>query len=51
MNGVDEVWIGECGNRKLNIDAQDAQDKQDGTLLQGKLTSAMTRCGLAHARE
>ena len=40
---MDEVWIGECDTRKLNIDAQDAQDKQDGTLLHEKLTSAMTR--------
>ena len=48
---MDEGWIGGCDNRKLNIDAQDAQDNQDGTLLHGKLTWAMTRCGIADARE
>ena len=40
-----------CDNRKLNMDAQDTQDKQDGTLLRKKPTSAMARCGIANARE
>ncbi len=48
---MDEGWIGECDNRKLNMDTQDAQDYQGGALLQGKLTSAMTRCGMADAQE
>ena len=38
-------------DQKLNIDAQDAQDKQDGTLLHEKLTSAMIACGFADAQE
>ena len=29
----------------------DAQDKQGGTLLHGKLTPAMIRCGLADAQD
>ena len=33
------------------MDAQDIQDKQDGTLLHGKLTPAMIRCGIADAQE
>ena len=32
---MDEGWIGECDNRKLNMDTQDAQDYQGGALLQG----------------
>ena len=43
--------IGGCDNQKLNIDAQDAQDNRDGTLLHEKLASAMTRRGIADARE
>ena len=35
----------------MNIDAQDAQDKQDGTLLHGNLTSAMIACGIADAQD
>ena len=35
----------------MNIDAQDAQDKQDETLLYGKPTPAMIRFGIADARE
>lgn len=33
------------------MDIQDAQDKQDGTLLQRKLALAMIRNGFADARE
>ena len=32
-------------DQKLNMDAQDAQDKQDEGLLRGELTPAMIRCG------
>ena len=41
------------GNRYffMNIDAQDAQDKQDEGLLRGELTPAMIRCGFAAARD
>ncbi len=41
------------GNRYffMNIDAQDAQDKQDEGLLRGELTPAMIRCGFATARD
>ena len=41
------------GNRYffMNIDAQDAQDKQDEGLLRGELTPAMIRCGLADAQD
>ena len=35
----------------MNIDAQDARDNQDGTLLHEKPAPAMTRCGLADAQE
>ena len=35
----------------MNIDAQDAQDKQDEGLLRGELTPAMIRCGLADAQD
>ena len=38
-------------DHELNIDAQDAQDNRDGTLPHGKLTSAMTRFGLADAQD
>ena len=40
------------GNRYffMNIDAQDAQDKQDEGLLRGELTPAMIRCGFAAAQ-
>ena len=38
-------------DQKLNIDAQDAQDNQAGTLLHEKLTSAMIRFGFADAQE
>ena len=48
---MDKMWIGGCDNRKLNIDAQDAQDNREGTLLHEKLTSAMIRCGIADAQE
>ena len=34
-------------DQKLNMDAQDAQDKQDEGLLRGELTPAMIRCGRA----
>ena len=33
------------------MDIQDAQDNQEGTLLQGKLALAMIRYGFADARE
>ena len=33
------------------MDAQDAQDNQDGTLLHKKLTPAMIRFGIADAQE
>ena len=36
---------------KLNIDAQDAQDNQDGRLLQEKRTRAMIACGFEDVRE
>ena len=36
---------------KLNIDAQDAQDNQDGRLLQETLTRAMIVCGFEDVRE
>ena len=36
---------------KWNIDAQDAQDNQDGRLLQETLTRAMIACGLEDVRE
>ena len=36
---------------KLNIDAQDAQDNQDGRLLQETLTRAMIGCGFEDVRE
>ena len=36
---------------KLNIDAQDAQDNQDGRLLQETLTRAMIACGFEDVRE
>ena len=41
------------GNRYffMNIDAQDAQDKQDEGLLRGELTPAMIRCGFAAAQD
>ena len=35
----------------MNIDAQDAQDSQDWTQLQGKLVLAMIRPGCADARD
>ncbi len=38
-------------DQKLNIDAQDGQDNQAGTLLYEKLTQAMIRCGFADAQE
>ena len=38
-------------DQKLNMDAQDAQDNQDGTLLHAELTSAMIACGFADAQE
>ena len=38
-------------DQKLNMDAQDAQDNQDGTLLHEKLTPAMIRFGFADAQE
>ena len=38
-------------NQELNIDAQDAQDNRDRTLLHEKLTSAVTRGGIADAQE
>ena len=36
---------------ELNIDAQDAQDNQDGRLLQETLTRAMIVCGFEDVRE
>ena len=36
---------------KLNMDAQDAQDNQDGRLLQETLTRAMIACGFEDVRE
>ena len=33
------------------MDAQDAQDNQDETLLHKKLTPAMIRCGIADAQD
>ena len=36
---------------ELNIDAQDAQDNQDGRLLQETLTRAMIACGFEDVRE
>ena len=41
------------GNRYffMNIDAQDAQDRQDEGLLRGELTPAMIRCGFAAAQD
>ena len=38
-------------DQKLNMDAQDAQDNQDGTLLHAELTPAMIRFGFADAQE
>ena len=38
-------------DHKLNMDAQDAQDNQDGKLLHAKLTPAMIACGFADAQE
>ena len=38
-------------DQKLNMDAQDAQDNQDGTLLHEKLTAPMIRFGFADAQE
>ena len=38
-------------NEKTNMDYQDEQDKQDETLLPGKLTPAMIRCGIADAQD
>ena len=35
----------------MNIDAQDAQDNQDGRLLQETLTRAMIVCGFEDVRE
>ena len=35
----------------LNIDAQDAQDKQDERLLHQKPARAVIRCGLADAQD
>ena len=35
----------------LNMDAQDAQDNQDGTLLRGKRTPAMIAPGFADAED
>ena len=35
----------------MNIDAQDAQDNQDGRLLQETLTRAMIACGFEDVRE
>ena len=35
----------------MNMDAQDAQDKQDEGLLRGEPARAMIRCGLADAQE
>ena len=37
--------------RIMNINAQDAQDNRDGTLLHGKLIPAKIRCGNADAQE
>ena len=41
------------GNRCffMNMDAQDAQDKQDEGLLRRELTPVMIRCGLADAQD
>ena len=36
---------------KLNIDAQDTQDHQDGRLLHERLTRAMIACGFKDVRE
>ena len=33
------------------MDAQDAQDNQDGTVLPGKLTAAMIVCGFADVQD
>ena len=38
-------------DKKLNMDAQDAQDKQAETLLHAELTSAMIRFEFADAQE
>ncbi len=38
-------------DQKLNMDAQDAQDNQDETLLHEKLTRSMIRFGFADAQE
>ena len=38
-------------DQKLNMDAQDAQDNQAGTLPHAELTSAMIRFGFADAQE
>ena len=35
----------------MNIDAQDAQDKQDERLLHQKAARAVIRCGLADAQD
>ena len=35
----------------MNIDAQDAQDKQDESLMHQKPDRAMIGCGLADARD
>ena len=40
-------WLVALGN----MDRQDAQDKQDGTLLHRKLTPPMVRCGLVDAQD
>ena len=38
-------------DHELNMDAQDAQDNRDGTLVPEKPAPAMIRCGLADAQE
>ena len=35
----------------LNMDAQDAQDNQDGTLLHERLTPAVIACGFADVQD
>ena len=56
-NGVKHISKGVDGQRRqgidifLNIDAQDAQDKQDERLLHQKPAPAVIRCGLADAQD
>ena len=50
-NWHESEWTSIEIDRKLNIDAQDAQDNEHGRLLRERLTPANIACGFADAQE